>query len=114
QYYDSYYVHPQEVTGVQWLAAQNGVLPSGVQATHEDNRFLFTATSSVSGQQFVEDAFPTLLRQRAWVIVDYSVLHTGLATESYDGDIVTYKYPTGILSTYKNLVYSDGGMQIYR
>jgi uncharacterized membrane protein len=113
-YYNDYYVHPQEAAGTQWLSGQLGVLPSGVQATHAANRFLFTGPGSVTGQQFVEDAFPSLLRQHAWVILDYSILHGGLASVSYDGDIIPYKYPTDVLSDSKNLVYNNGGMQIYR
>jgi uncharacterized membrane protein len=112
-YYDSYYVHPQEAAGVAWLGKQNGVLPANIQATHYSDRFLFTSPSEVTGTQFIEDAFPTLLRQHAWVILDYSILHTGLATTSYDGDIIAYRYPVNILST-KNLVYNNGGMEIYR
>lgn len=114
QYYNSYYMDSQEVAGVQWLSGQSGVLPSGVQATHFSNRFLFTTPSTVTGQQFIEDAFPALLRQHAWVILDYSIVHTGLATASYDGDLIPYRYPTGILRSNKNLVYSNGAMEIYR
>jgi uncharacterized membrane protein len=113
-YYDSYYMHPQEVAGTQWLSGQVGVLPSDVEATHQETRFLFTDPKSVTGQQFIEDAFPPLLRSHAWIILDYSVLHTGLATASYDGDLISYRYPTGILWTLRNLVYDNGGMEIYR
>jgi len=114
QYYSNYYMGPQEVAGVHWLSGQSGVLPSGVQATHFSNRFLFTTASAVTGQQFIEDAFPPLLRQHAWVILDYSILHTGLATASYDGDLIPYRYPTGILRANKNLIYNNGAMEIYR
>jgi uncharacterized membrane protein len=114
EYYDDYYVHPQEAAGTQWLSHQLGVLPSGVQATHIGSRFLFTQPGTVTGEQFVEDAFPSLLRQYAWVILDYSELHTGQASVSYDGDIIPYKYPVGVLKTGKNLVYDNGGMEIYR
>jgi uncharacterized membrane protein len=114
QYYDSYYTHPQEAAGASWLARQNGVLPANVEATHASTRFLFTTPGQVTGQQFVEDAFPPLLRQRAWVVVDYSILHTGLATATYDGDIIPYRYPVGFLSQNLNLVYNNAGVEIYR
>jgi uncharacterized membrane protein len=114
QYYDTYYMHPQEEVGVQWLSRQVGVLPSSVQATHSTNRFLFTDPNAVSGAQFIEDAFPPLLRLHAWIILDYSILHTGLATASYDGYLIPYRYPQGILRNAENLVYNNGGMEIYR
>jgi len=113
-YYDNYYMHPQEVAGVQWLSHQADVLPSDVQATHSTMRFLFTSPATVTGQQFVEDAFPSLLRSHAWVIFDYSILHTGLATVSYDGDLIRYQYPKEELYSNKNLVYDNGGMEIFR
>jgi uncharacterized membrane protein len=113
-YYDSYYVHPQEVAGAQWLSRQNGVLPANVEATHYSDRFLFTSSREVTGSQFIEDGFPVLLRARAWVILDYSVVHTDVATASYDGDIIPYRYPVSILRGYKNLVYDNGGIEIYR
>jgi len=114
QYYNNYYMDSQDVAGVAWLSGQSGVLPSGIQATHFSNRFLFTSPSAVTGQQFIEDAVPALLRQHAWVILDNSILHTGLATASYDGDLIPYRYPTGVLRTNKNLVYDNGAMEIYR
>jgi len=114
QYYTNYYMSPADVAGVQWLSGQSGVLPSGMQATHFSNRFLFTTPSTVTGQQFIEDAFPVLLRSHAWVIVDRSILHTDVATASYDGDLIPYRYPTGILRASKNLVYNNGDMEIYR
>lgn len=114
QYYDSYYVHPQEATAVQWLSGQVGVFQAGVQATHSPNRFLFTAPSDVSGQESVGDAFPPLVRASTWLILDYSILHGGLAIASYDGDLIYYRYPVGILRMSKNLVYDNGGTQIYK
>ncbi|HYK32790.1 MAG TPA: DUF2206 domain-containing protein [Streptosporangiaceae bacterium] len=114
QYYSSYYMNQQDEAGVQWLSGQSGVLPSGIQATHFSNKFLFGAPSEVTGQQFIEDAFPPLLRQHAWVVLDYPVLHTDVATASYDGDLIAYKYPLEILDTNKNLVYNNGDIEIYR
>jgi hypothetical protein len=114
EYYDSYYTHQQEVAAVQWLSHQYDVLPSEVQATHSQDRFLFTAPSDVTGQQFIEDAYPPLIRLDTWVILDYSILHTGLAAASYDGDLILYRYPTGILRQYKNLVYNNAGAEIYK
>jgi uncharacterized membrane protein len=116
-YYDSYYMHPQEVAAVQWLSQLPqlaNLLPSGVQATHSQDEFLFTNPSDVNGQQYIEDAYPPLVRTDAWVILDYSIVHTGLASASYDGDLILYRYPVALLSNSKNLVYNNGGAEIYR
>jgi uncharacterized membrane protein len=114
QYYDAYYTHPQEAAAVAWLAGQPGVLPGGVQAENFTDRFAFSAPGEVSGRQFIGDFYPTLVRRSGWVILGYTTLHTGQASVFYDGDLVSYAYPVGLLHAAKNLVYDNGGTQIYR
>jgi uncharacterized membrane protein len=113
-YYDMYYVHPQEVAAVAWLAGKPGVLPGGLQASYIPDRFAFTSLSDVTGQQVINDIYPPLVLQSSWVILGYSTVHDGLATTFYDGDLLTYHYPTGFLRASKNLVYNNGGAQIYK
>jgi uncharacterized membrane protein len=113
-YYDMYYVHPQEQAAVAWLAGKPGVLPDGLQASEIAERFAFSDLSDVTGQQVITDIYPPLVRQSSWVILGYSTVHDGLATSSYDGDLLTYKYPTGFLRASKNLVYNNGGAEIYK
>ena len=113
-YYDMYYVHPQEIAAVDWLAGKPGVLPAGLQADYIPTRFAFFAPSDVTGQQVISDIYPTVVLQSSWLILGYSTVHTGLVTTFYDGDLLTYVYPTGILQASKNLVYNNGGTEIYK
>jgi uncharacterized membrane protein len=113
-YYDIYYTHPQEVAAVNWLAGKPGVLPSGIQAESFTNRFYFTSPSEVSGQQVITDIYPSVVRQSSWLILGYSTLRTGRATTYYDGDLLTYIYPIGFLKMTKNLIYNNGGAEIYK
>lgn len=113
-YYDLYYTHPQEVQAVSWLAGKPGVLPYGVEADTEQNRFAFTSQRDVNGQQVVGDFYPTLVQKSSWVIAGYTTVHTGRATADYDGDLITYVYPLGFLRSSKNLVFNDGGAEIYK
>src|ERR1039457_4166427 len=114
QYYDVYYVHPQEVAAVDWPAARPGVLPDGIQAENLTSRFMFNARSDVTGSQVIADIYPTLVRQSSWMILSYSNVHTGQATSDYDGDLLTYEYPMGFLRNTKNLVYNNDGAEIYK
>jgi hypothetical protein len=109
-----YYVHPQEEAAVAWLAGRPGVLPDGLQASFMPDRFAFTGLSDVTGQQVITDIYPPLVRQSSWLILGYSTVHTGFATTFYDGDTITYNYPTGFLRASKNLVYNNGGTEIYK
>jgi uncharacterized membrane protein len=113
-YYDIYYMHPEEEAAVGWLRGKPGVLPDGVQAENFTDQFYFTAQSDVTGRQRIMDIYPPLVRRSSWVILGYSTVHTGEATAVYDGDILTYVYPIGLLQNNKNLVYNNGGAEIYR
>ena len=113
-YYDIYYTHPQEEAALGWLSGKPGVLPTGVQAENLTDRFTFTALSDVSGQQVITDIYPSLVRKSSWLILGYSTVHSGLSIGSFSGISVTYKYPIGFLWNSKNLVYNNGGSEIYR
>jgi uncharacterized membrane protein len=113
-YYDMYYMHPQEVAAVNWLAGRPGVLPDGIQAENFSDRFMFNAPSDVTGAQAITDIYPTLVSRSSWLILSYSNVRTGQATTDYDGDLLTYKYPMGFLRGTKNLVYNNDGAEIYK
>ena len=114
QYYDAYYTFPQEAAAVGWLAGKPGVLPDGVQAENLTDRFAFTAPGEVSGRQVIGDIYPTLIRRSSWVILGTATLRTGQADVFYDGDLLSYGYPAGLLQAAKDLVYDNGGTRIYR
>jgi uncharacterized membrane protein len=107
-YYQIYYMHPQEEAATAWLRNQRGAFADGVQASYETRRF------SLDVQQPVTDIFPPLVRQSSWAIVGYSTLHTSQATSMYNGNALYYAYPIGILQDSKNLVYNNGGAEIYK
>ena len=114
QYYNNYYLHPQELAAVSWLAGKPGVLPAGLQTSAPPARFYFTAPSDVTTGQFVNPAFPTLIEKRSWVLMDYATVRTGFGTVLLDGDLVNYRYPIGLLDNSKNLVYNNGGAEIFK
>jgi uncharacterized membrane protein len=114
QYYDVYYMHPQEVAAVNWLAGKPGVLPDGIQAENFTDRFMFNAPSDVTGAQVISDIYPTLVSRSSWLILSYSNVRTGQATTDYDGDLLTYQYPMGFLRDTKNLVYNNDGAEIFK
>jgi uncharacterized membrane protein len=113
-YYDYFYTHPQEESAVEWLSHQSGVLPNGVQAEDFTERFYFEQPPMLSARQQVTDIYPTLVRPNSWLILGWQTVRTGQATAYYDGDLITYKYPMVMLKKAKNLVYSNGGAEIYR
>jgi hypothetical protein len=113
-YYDYFYTHPQEESAVQWLSREPGVLPDGVQAENFTERFYFQQPPALSATQQVTDIYPTLVRQDSWLVLGWQTVRTGQATAYYDGDLITYRYPVAMLMNAKNLVYNNGGAEIYR
>ena len=113
-YYNIYYMQPQEEAAVSWLRGKPGVLPDGIEAEDFTDEFYFNAQSDVTGRQSITDIYPSLVRRSSWVLLGYSTVRLGEATTFYDGDILTYIYPMAFLQDNKNLVYNNGGAEIYR
>lgn len=115
QYYQMYYTQPQEVSAIDWLSYQPETLPTNVQAENYTDRFTFTTLNAVSGQQVLSDIYPTVILKSSWVVLGYTTVRTGIATTAANaGPLITYKYPIGFLRATKNLVFNDGGSEIYK
>ena len=113
-YYDAYYVHPQEIAALDWLGQQPGTLPAGVQADLTSDRWSFKNPGDISADQIVTDFYPTLLRKSTWVVLGYSTVRTGVSWFVGNGNLISYKYPVGVLKTSKDLVYDNGSTRIYK
>ena len=128
-YYELYYKTPQDSSAAAWLDGQPDVLSYPIQASWDVRKFFLTGPTVVNGNQVVltgplvengspaiGDEYPTLIYQNSWVVLDQTTTSSG-DSFSYDptsGGVLEYKYPTGLLSKYKNLVYTDGGAVIYK
>jgi len=116
-YYDVYYMHPQEEDALAWLSSQPNVasvLSNGVQAENFTYRFYFMNPSYITGGEVITDIYPTLIRRSSWVILSYTNVHTGQAVADYGGGALSYSYPAALLQAAKNLVYDNGGAEIYK
>jgi uncharacterized membrane protein len=109
QYYDIYYLHPQEISAIQWLQASTGQIQPEVQM----DGFTFSQLQTFTKITPVNDIFPTLLQKGSYTFLGYTTVQGREASFSYDGDILTYKYPIGFLDSTQDLVYSSNGAQIY-
>jgi uncharacterized membrane protein len=115
EYYDIYYLHPQEISSIQWLqghASTNSV--DQIQSEVETDRYTFRQLQTFTDLSPINDIYPTLLRENAYVFLGYTTVSKDQATFSYDGDLITYTYPINLLNSTKNLLYSSNGARIYR
>jgi uncharacterized membrane protein len=115
QYYDIYYLHEQEITGISWLQSRLPVNSLGqIQSEVETDRYTFNELQTFTGLNPGNDIYPTLLRKDAYVFLGYTTVTKDQATFLYSGDLITYQYPMGLLNSTKDLVYSSNGVRIYR
>ena len=99
---------------MSWLAGKPQMVQIGVQTADYTSDRLAFAPPHGSGSQVLTDIYPTLIQKD---MGHPGVLHgpnRAGGGDFYDGDLVTYAYPVGLLQTTKNLVYNDGGAEIYK
>jgi uncharacterized membrane protein len=114
-YYDIYYPHTQEIAAISWLRRHtSNRAATSVQAEVETDKFEFQRLRIYSGVDPINDIFPTLLRQRSFVFLGYTTVTSDLAGISYKGNLVMYRYPTSFLLHWKDLLFNDGGAEVFR
>jgi uncharacterized membrane protein len=114
-YYNIYYLHPEEVVGIDWLVQHR---PSGsagaVQSEIQTDRYTFTRVQTLAPLNTLNDMYPGLVRKNSYVFLGYANVHNGQSTVPVNGDLVTYQYPVNFLDDNKDLIYSNGGARVYR
>ncbi len=116
RYYDNYLIKKTEVYGIDWLTR---ILPENttvgqVQFEVETDRYTSNKFISVANLDPYNDIFPGLVRKNSYVFIGEGTVRTDRATFLYNGDQISYKYPLQFLDDNKDLIYSNGGSDIYR
>lgn len=115
QYYDIYYVHPQERAGIAWLEEHaNDISLGQVQSEVQTDRYTFSRLQTLINGRRGDDIYPTLIRPDSFVFLGYTTVRKDEATVFYQGDLVTYVYPLQFLDDTKDKVYSSNGTSVYR
>ena len=109
EYYDLYYVHPQEVEAIRWL----GWLVAGerrhVQPEYATDRYTLNRLQTFTGTTLEEDIWPSLLRKDSHVFLGFQTVTKGEAAISYEGDLILYRYPLALIKREKDLIYVNSG-----
>ncbi len=108
-YYDSYYTHAEEVAATRWTARfADSSLP--VQAAHFSD-IKMIAYGYVA--PYIE-LLPETTKRRSYEYLNYDNVMTDNIIEIIQGEVVYYKFPIQFLDDHKNLIYNNGGSEIYR
>lgn len=114
-YYDIYYLHETEVVGISWLASKIANKNVGeYQSEVQSDRYSFSKVKSLSDINILNDIHPGLIRKDSYVYLGFANVHKQQATLSYNSNLITYTYPIQFLDDSKDLVYSNGGVKIFR
>lgn len=108
-YYDSYLVHAEEVYSARWISQYSGKkLP--VQAVHfSDIKMIAYGTIA----PYIE-LLPETTKKQSFVYLNYDNVRTGNILEILYGEVVYYHFPMEFLNNNKNLIYNNGGSEVYR
>jgi uncharacterized membrane protein len=113
EYYDLYYVQPQERAALAWLSQR--VDPSSeVQSELQSDRYRSADPAAFASFRVSDDIYPTFLRPDAFVFLGESVVQRGTAALPEGNDRITYRYPRALLDAQKDLVYNSAGGAVYR
>lgn len=115
EYYDIYYVHPEELAAGRWIRDNIDVRPgASLQSSVQSDSFTFPALQIIEVPAKGNDIFPTLVRRDSYVFLGYTNVQKRESTVSYSGDLITYRYPVDFLDAGKDLLYSTAGSRVYR
>jgi uncharacterized membrane protein len=115
QYFDIYYLHPEERSGIAWLRQQAPEADrESVQSEIQTDRYTFGRVQTLLTGRTYNDIYPTLIGAKTYVFLGFTTVQKGEATLSYRGDLVTYRYPLGLLDVTKDKVYASEGAEVYR
>jgi uncharacterized membrane protein len=112
--YDVYYAHEQDLAAADWLSGNIPVRLGQVQYQIETHRFASYPLTALNAAGPTVDIFPTLIRDDSVVLLDYTAVTQRRAVISVSGDQITCTYPLLMLQQNRNLVYDNGGAQVYR
>ncbi len=108
-YYDSYYTHAEEVAATKWTA-RYAYKNLPVQAAHFSD-IKMIAYGYVA--PYIE-LLPETIKRRSYEYLNYNNVESGNILEIINGDVVYYHFPIEFLDSHKNLIYNNGGSEIYR
>jgi uncharacterized membrane protein len=115
-YYDIYYTHKPEISAINWLnnIAQQAQRINDTQVEVQADQYTTSRLASYSQLNITSDIYPGLIKKSDYVFLGYSNVNNHQATTSYNGDLITYTYPVQFLNQQKNLIYSNGGAEVYK
>lgn len=109
--YDRFYAHQVEVNSAEWLASNR----SGQTPIFAD----FLSSLRLKSFAFINNTdtaiLPSVMTKDSYIYLSYANVVQGRADALYNKNVaLTYSYPIEFLKENKNMIYNNGGSQIFR
>ncbi|MFH1209973.1 MAG: DUF2206 domain-containing protein [archaeon] len=111
--YDVYYVHKTEVISGNWLFNN-----------YDKNNLIYLDKRAISKVELstppkfttkiAQDVLPSIIKESDYVYLSYANVFDGIAFKTIKGNTLSYNYPTEFLNQNKNLIYNNGGSEIFK
>lgn len=108
--FDSYYIHDSEIASAQWLAAEH--IPGNLVQSDIVANLRLQSFANTSATNFV--IFPQTISVNRYMYLTSENIEQGKAYFEYNNNILVYNYPLDFVGNDKDLIYNDGGSEIYR
>jgi uncharacterized membrane protein len=108
-YYDAYYTHAEEVSAIDWLAAHNAKSP-----IQSDHYFSSVKILAYGNEGAITGLLSQTIQKDSYVYLNYNNVKTSTVIEFINSNVFYYHLSTQFLHTEKNLIYNDGGSEIYK
>ena len=108
-YYDAYYTHAQEINSINWVTKY---IPGGAPI-QSDYYFSSTRILTYSNIAPLTQLYPETIETNSYVYLDYNNVKTQTVVDDISGNIFYYHFPVSFLDNNKNLIYNNGGSEIY-
>jgi len=111
-YYDQLYLHAQDVAGLTWM---EGVVNRSARYPNiQMDNALFGVARSLGGLNAFTVDYPADVSRGSYVILGYTNTTNDKSAFTSDGYEIWLRYPTSILNSAKNLIYTNGAVAVYR
>jgi len=108
--YDRFYITQSDINSAKWLAINKK--SNSMLYSDEVSGLRLTSFGHILDYNY--DILPSTIDKRAYVYLSFTNVHKSKVYKRYDIDLLEYTTPIEFLNSNKNLVYNNGGSEIFK
>lgn len=108
--YEQHYVHEAEIKSAQWLSKNY----NSRNLVYADELASLKLLSFGRIKEVKYDILPSTLDENAYVYLSYANVNKNMESNRYKGSIINYSFPMKFINENKNLIYNNGGSELFK